>query len=197
MRFSGFAVGVFLGASLLLGARHAAAYNYYLDGLPNGDAADFGSTNQCVYCHPNGAAGGPRNDFGLLFEGSTDAQGVYSKWKVVYKDNTDGDAASNGLELGDPCGIWTMGGMPQFTEISDPNDVNSTVTTMQPECSNTGGTDSMGPGPAPPLPEYEAGLCAVQGPLGDGASPVAWAAAALGALGALVQRARRSGRRAG
>jgi hypothetical protein len=52
--------------------------------------------------HLNAAGGGATNDFGEAFEGAG------TSWTTqLCQADTDGDGATNGEELGDPCCTWT------------------------------------------------------------------------------------------
>eukprot|EP01119_Soliformovum_irregulare_P006481 TRINITY_DN1852_c0_g1_i1.p1 TRINITY_DN1852_c0_g1~~TRINITY_DN1852_c0_g1_i1.p1 ORF type:complete len:366 (-),score=82.02 TRINITY_DN1852_c0_g1_i1:78-1175(-) len=74
----------------------------------------------------------------LDYWGSTfaSAQGANFDWSVACKEDYDQDGQYNGLELGDPCCVWSSGGNPRFTTlISHPG--NPTATTTRPPCYGT------------------------------------------------------------
>ena len=52
--------------------------------------------------------------------------------------DADSDGQTNGLELGDPCCVWSEGAVPAFTaDISHPGLANSTTTRAAPACMAT------------------------------------------------------------
>ncbi|PRP85983.1 temptin precursor, partial [Planoprotostelium fungivorum] len=52
-----------------------------------------------------------------------DLQQEYNSWSVnLCTDDSDGDGEYNGLELGDPCCIWTVGTTPRRLSTSHPGD---------------------------------------------------------------------------
>jgi hypothetical protein len=60
----------------------------------------------------------------------------YTYTKTFCQTDTDGDGQSNGLEMGDPCCVWTVGAIPALTTgLSDPNDPNSKTTNVMPTCA--------------------------------------------------------------
>jgi len=68
-----------------------------------------GSVVACANCHVDPNGGGPRNSFGQIVESD-----FLSAGKVVWGPelaalDADGDGATNGEELGDPEGAWTVG----------------------------------------------------------------------------------------
>jgi hypothetical protein len=89
--------------------------------IPNGTAFS------CANCHINPAGDGPRNSFGLAFNSAG------KRWTAnLAKLDSDGDGASNGLELQDPSGTWTTakpapGNVALVTNPSDPNDFPTSV----------------------------------------------------------------------
>merc|ERR1711865_209899 len=61
--------------------------------------------------------------------------------------DSDGDGKSNGLELGDPCCVWTTGATPQFeTDLSAPGASGSATSRNMPDCT------PPAPAPTPPTP---------------------------------------------
>ena len=90
---------------------------------------------------PNG--GGPENSYG------TDFKKNLHKWTVALcNSDSDGDGASNGLELGDPCCVWVQGGPAPAvtTDLSNPGDSSSTTKRAMPECTSSSPSASNTPG---------------------------------------------------
>jgi hypothetical protein len=88
------------------------------DQTPQG--ANFG----CPLCHQDGVFGaGNRTPFGAQVAGVA-AGGNYD-WSAIYNLDADGDGASNGLELGDPDGLWRTGAPDPEGPVTDPNDPNA------------------------------------------------------------------------
>ncbi len=74
----------------------------------------------CRLCHTNSTGAGARNAFGETFEN----HGGY--WNAAFaQEDSDGDGRSNGLELGDPGGLWK------------PSDPNPQVTPTHPSISDS------------------------------------------------------------
>ncbi len=91
---------------LLLVPDVAAARSFRVTQVPNGSR--FG----CGLCHAGGLRGGPRNGFGSQVESSligdlTSTAPV--NWAAIYDLDGDSDRYSNGRELGDPDGTWSIG----------------------------------------------------------------------------------------
>lgn len=66
--------------------------------IPNGD----GVTGFAALGHINAAGGGTTNSFGEAFSNAG-----YEWTKELCQVDSDGDGATNGQELGDPCCTWT------------------------------------------------------------------------------------------
>lgn len=179
-------------AALALSAGSAMAFGGFEDGIPNGTLT---GTDQCIFCHTT-ATGGPRNPFGLEFEGKTGVADIVVAWPEVSQLDSDGDSASNGLELGDPCGEWVSGATPERTaDITNPGDPAATTAAMMTEmCAPIGGmVDTTAAGPAPKHPGFQQGFCAVAGGAGS-AGGSAWGLVALGAAAAVLRARRRATR---
>lgn len=101
-------------AALVLAGDGAWAMSGYVSNVPNG------SVFSCQTCHLSASGGGTRNGFGNAYASN-------SSWSSLYAIDCDGDAQTNGQELGDPCGDWSQGGTPGRTsDISNPGDSAST-----------------------------------------------------------------------
>ena len=93
--------------TLVLAVAGADARSVRVGQLPNG------GVDRCASCHVNAAGGGARNAFGLQIEANfLTAAGFLGS--VVWGPelaalDADGDGATNGQELGDPTGAWTVG----------------------------------------------------------------------------------------
>lgn len=95
-----------------------------------------GNKNACANCHVNPAGGGPRNGFGTEIGRNhmTEPGGAGQvKWSPALAAlDSDGDGFTNGQELQDPEGTWTIGqpapGDPTLvTNPGDPSDFPSTT----------------------------------------------------------------------
>ena len=108
-------------ALFLLGSTYA--YQQDLTKVPNGNM--YGIT----LGHPGGATKKP-----TAFASSFYSAG--QKWtKAFCQADTDGDGQSNGLEMGDPCCLWSVGKTPMIsTTLSDPNSASSKTTRQMPTC---------------------------------------------------------------
>jgi hypothetical protein len=96
----------------------AEARSFRLNQVPNG--AQFG----CALCHQSEQGGGPRNGFGGQVENTLDdpKESADVKWDAIYDQDGDADGYSNGFELGDPDGTWTIGDPNPDGEIYGPHD---------------------------------------------------------------------------
>ncbi len=111
-------------AAVALLALTASAFPGDLNGMPNGQS--YGIT----LGHPNG---NKKQTTGI-------ARGYYGagqRWSQAFcQADSDGDGQSNGLEMGDPCCVWTQGATPMFTTgLSNPNSAASTTANEMPNCA--------------------------------------------------------------
>lgn len=90
------------------------ARQFRTEQVPNG-------TGQCNLCH---AAGSGYTGFGN--DARRTFQGRDVNWSAIFDLDSDGDGYTNGEELGDPLGVWTQGGFPEFQRLSQPEDRNNT-----------------------------------------------------------------------
>lgn len=115
-------------AFVFLVALNSYASEFRVSQIPNG--AKFG----CANCHVSPAGGGARNAFGQRVEQSfLDNQGSV-KWSAALAGlDSDGDGITNGQELQDPTGVWTIGkANPGISaNVSNPGDRNSKPTGIE------------------------------------------------------------------
>ncbi len=96
----------------------AEARSFRVAQLPNGN--DF----NCVACHTR-TNGGGLNPFGL--DTAYTLKGSNTDWSAVYALDSDGDGYSNGLELADPNGVWSIGAANPAGMTSNPGRADSTL----------------------------------------------------------------------
>ena len=111
-------------AAVALLALGASAYPQDLQGMPNG--ASYGIT----LGHPGG---NKKQTTGI----ARAYYGAGQRWtKAFCQADTDGDGQSNGLEMGDPCCLWTKGAAPMFTTgLSNPNSAADKTANSMPNCA--------------------------------------------------------------
>ncbi len=116
----------------------AQARSQYIADVPNG------GTFRCLSCHERSGGGEGWNDFGkaLLIEGGANPDANPSDqnqgydlafrpadfWLDVCVDDSDGDGATNGEELGDPDCVWASGDANPAADVGNPGDAASTPT---------------------------------------------------------------------
>jgi uncharacterized protein (TIGR03382 family) len=125
-------------ALLTLSASTAEARPFRVTQLPNG--ADFG----CTSCH-TGSSGGPRNAFGsAVASGFTSSpSSAPAGWgPVLAGQDSDGDGFTNGEELGDPDGTWTVGDPNPTFDATNPGDPDSFPAVTDPDAGSDTGADS-------------------------------------------------------
>ena len=121
--------GVLLVAAFLLVGlvtEEAEARGKRMTQIPNSSIAG------CNTCHTSGG-GSPRNSFGLEIEANfLNADGDVVWGPELAALDSDGDGASNGVELGDPDGAWLAGDADPEGDIFDPGDPDSTPPLSEP-----------------------------------------------------------------
>lgn len=84
--------------------------------------------NACNTCHADGG-GSDLNAFGLDVWVTRDraiGAPVVVRWSQIWNVDSDGDGQTNGMELGDPCGVWIVGDVaPRVDDVSEPSDESS------------------------------------------------------------------------
>lgn len=103
-----------------------SAYPQYNGNVPNGNAIP---PSALALGHPNGAT-----KLYTPFANAYVSNG--RKWsRGLCMADSDGDGQSNGLEMGDPCCVWTVGAAAKFTTaLSDPNSASSRTTNTNATC---------------------------------------------------------------
>ena len=94
-----------------------------VDQIPNGNSYSCGT------CHVSSLGGGPRNVFGQQVENNLTQPGSAGdvQWGQIYNLDADGDGYTNGEELGDPNGTWTIGDPDPAGMTSRPADSSDTL----------------------------------------------------------------------
>jgi hypothetical protein len=119
MRFVMASVGVLVAVAPLT----ATARPHRVDEIPNG------SDRTCLNCHLT-TGGEHFTDFGadvranLMGTGLTISEKQVN-WAAVYMEDSDGDTWTNGEELGDPNGTWTIGAPDPAGPTFNPGDPDS------------------------------------------------------------------------
>ncbi len=125
-----------------IAATPANAKTPFVNDVPNGDAL------ACETCHieaPN------VNWFGAdVYWAYPDAPAEPEvRWAKLYRLDSDLDGQTNGVELGDPCGLWRPGDEdPEQDEYSNPGDAESMIAVPPvvecPPIEDTGHTGDTG-----------------------------------------------------
>ncbi|EQC29657.1 hypothetical protein SDRG_12661 [Saprolegnia diclina VS20] len=109
-------------AALCLLVPSASGYGKFVALLPNGNKV----AGTAAVGHVDPSGGGARNAFGKDFA----ANGL--AWNTALcKLDSDGDGATNGEELGDPCCTWTAGAALTSTAAPTSPGTKDTFTTAQ------------------------------------------------------------------
>lgn len=96
--------------------------------IPNGNVF------RCANCHIDPSGGGARTSFGeVVRQNYLDAGGNVIWNQALAQNDADGDGVTNGQELLDPNGTWTMGASNpgEATLVSNPGDPNSVTSVEQ------------------------------------------------------------------
>lgn len=116
-----------IAASIVVAVVLAAADGFArmkrVDQIPNGNSYSCGT------CHVSSLGGGPRNVFGQQVENNLTQPGQAGdvQWGQIYDLDADGDGYTNGEELGDPNGTWTIGDPDPAGMTSRPADSSDTL----------------------------------------------------------------------
>jgi hypothetical protein len=112
--------------TLLSQVFHSFGYPQYNSDFPNGNIVP---PSAIELGHP----GGNKRSYTPLAKFYVN-QGY--RWTTsLCQTDSDQDGQSNGLEMGDPCCIWTVGAAPTFTiGLSDPNNPSSKTQNIMPTC---------------------------------------------------------------
>jgi uncharacterized protein (TIGR03382 family) len=161
---------------LLLSLQVASARSEWLVEVPNS------SEQSCNTCHTRGG-GTPRNPFGEDF-------GSNSDWAKLCAKDSDGDGATNGVELGDPDCAWQVGDADPDGYLSEPGNpddfppaADTDVADTDVTDTTTGETDDLQPADTTDAKANAAGC---------GCDSSGSAAAPFGLLGLLLSRRRRA-----
>ncbi len=122
--------GILVGAFAVAGI--AVAKDSFTQYIPNGDYNYLpGTSNACQICHITSTGSG-LNVFGTdvkitLKNGKPDWRGLYARDSEtpLYARDSDGDGYTNGYELGDPNGTWTVGAQKPAGTITNPANASS------------------------------------------------------------------------
>jgi len=94
--------------------------------------------------HTSCAGGGGLNAFGRAFNAAG------HKWtRALCLADSDGDGIANGVELGDPCCVWSPGQTPRFPAASHPG-LSSSTSVAAPRCA-AAPVPATAPAPTPGL----------------------------------------------
>ncbi|MDG1892959.1 MAG: hypothetical protein P8L18_16775 [Verrucomicrobiota bacterium] len=108
--------------------QEANARSFRVAMIPNGNV------NRCANCHMRSSGGGPRTAFGEAVRSITGSSRAPFWSETLAALDSDGDGATNGLELGDPDGD---GIAIQGAQVTHPGDVNDFPIPPQPALAIT------------------------------------------------------------
>lgn len=105
---------------VFLCATPAIGFPTFVPRIPNVANRELGLDGiACGVCHEDRFGGGEVNSFGQDFD-------AFREWPMLYDLDSDRDGQTNGLELGDPNGVWRPGDTPERTvDLSLPGDRSS------------------------------------------------------------------------
>eukprot|EP00405_Crypthecodinium_cohnii_P022868 CAMPEP_0206473480 /NCGR_PEP_ID=MMETSP0324_2-20121206/32887_1 /ASSEMBLY_ACC=CAM_ASM_000836 /TAXON_ID=2866 /ORGANISM="Crypthecodinium cohnii, Strain Seligo" /LENGTH=161 /DNA_ID=CAMNT_0053948411 /DNA_START=111 /DNA_END=596 /DNA_ORIENTATION=+ len=129
------------GSALLLSIGGADTHSTFVSLIPNGDKVKVDGETVAALGHVNAEGDGIRNGFGHGFETAGEV------WtKAFCQTDSDGDGASNGLELGDPNCTWTVGETPaRTTDLSHPGLASSKTTATESDAdADSSGSTAVG-----------------------------------------------------
>jgi hypothetical protein len=111
----------------LFAATQADARPFRVSQIPNAPAG-------CGTCHVSVGGGGARNAFGQDVEATLVGTPIFSAdvdWSAIYNTDSDGDGFTNGEELGDPNGNWSIGSASPSGPTYEPGNASDL-----PDCGN-------------------------------------------------------------
>lgn len=118
------ALGTAAAVALTFASVDADARSFRRDQVPNGSD----SNASCGTCHLSRSSGGPRNVFGqLVFDMYMTPQSALGdvEWgPALARLDSDGDGYTNGEELGDPDGLWSIGDDDPVFEATSPGNAD-------------------------------------------------------------------------
>lgn len=83
----------------------------------------------------------------------------FAAWRVAYALDSDGDGQSNGLEMGDPEGVWRPGDAPaRTTDLSLPADASSLSFQPPPDAGTTDAAHAVDARSADASSNFDAGV---------------------------------------
>lgn len=119
-----FGAGLGLGTVVFAFCGAAWARDFRVNQIPNGSAIG------CAACHISPAGGGPRNAFGLDVQAITGSSSRSFWSPTLAAKDSDKDGFSNGVELGDPEGDFTV--IPGWVPTNPGNASSKPVVENQP-----------------------------------------------------------------
>jgi len=117
----------------------ALAENPFVSLIPNAEtvvANDPAVANACQVCHTS-TSGGALNAFGTQVQAKM--VGTTLSWREISQLDADQDGYTNGAELGDPSGTWTVGQQNPglASAITHPAKANSKPSSIRDQVSPT------------------------------------------------------------